>query len=245
MRHLMHMTAPGWLVLYASILAAWAALWLAAADPAAVDAPLAWLAEICRAAPTAQGWPGLFAMWLLMSAAMMLPTALPAFATYDQVADAHGLGGGGALVAGYAAVWAGFSGLAALAQVALAATGLLDAAGRAVPALGATLLILAAVWQVTPWKAACLTRCRQPLTFFMERWDDGPWRMGLRLGAVCLGCCWALMLLAFAGGVMSLGFMALATILMTAEKLSASDRLTHSIALGCLAAAGYLIGGYV
>ena len=54
----------------------------------------------------------------------------------------------------------------------------------------------------------------------MAHWDDGPWRMGLRLGAVCLGCCWALMALAFAGGMANIGFMALGMALMTAEKLS-------------------------
>ena len=57
------------------------------------------------------------------------------------------------------------------------------------------------------------------LTFFMQHWDEGPFRNGLRLGLDCVGCCWALMLLGFVGGTMNLGFMALATVMMTLEKL--------------------------
>ena len=79
-------------------------------------------------------------------------------------------------------------------------------------------------------------------TFFMQHWASGPWRMGLRLGAVCLGCCWALMLLAFVGGVMSLAFMGLATVMMVLEKLpQLGDRLTRPLGI-TLIGAGVLIG---
>jgi hypothetical protein len=63
-------------------------------------------------------------------------------------------------------------------------------------------------------------KCRAPLTFFLQHWEEGPFRNGLRFGAVCLGCCWALMLLAFVGGVMNLAFMGLATLVMALEKLT-------------------------
>jgi predicted metal-binding membrane protein len=78
----------------------------------------------------------------------------------------------------------------------------------------------------------------------MQHWDEGPLRMGLRLGAVCLGCCWALMALGLIGGAMSLGFMALATVSMTAEKLTTGRAVPVAIALACLAGAGFLMGGW-
>ena len=84
--------------------------------------------------------------------------------------------------------------------------------------------MLAGAYQFSALKAACLTLCRAPLAFFMTHWAEGPWRNGLRLGAVCLGCCWALMLLAFVGGVMNLAFMAVAMVLMALEKLPAIGR---------------------
>ena len=64
-----------------------------------------------------------------------------------------------------------------------------------------------------------MSKCRMPMTFFMQHWDEGPLRNGLRLGLVCLGCCWALMLLGFVGGVMNVAFMGLATLIMVFEKL--------------------------
>ncbi len=100
------------------------------------------------------------------------------------------------------------------------------------------LLALAGAYQFTPLKAACLSKCRAPMMFFLQHWDEGPWRNGLRLGAVCLGCCWALMLLAFVGGVMNLAFMGLATVLMALEKLPMLGRwLTRPMGVGLLAAA--------
>ena len=235
------MTAPHWLALYAALLGSWAAVWVLSTG-AASSGPgwAAMLRDLCLTPVGAAGLPGAVAMWAIMSAAMMLPTALPAFATHDEIADAHGTGGGAALVAGYSAVWLGFSLLAALAQIAVADRGL-DVS----PGFAAALLVLAAAYQASPLKEACLSRCRRPLVFFMSHWADGPWRMGLRLGVVCLGCCWALMALGLIGGTMSLGFMALATALMTLEKLSRGRLVPLLTGLGCLGGAGYLIGGII
>jgi predicted metal-binding membrane protein len=85
----------------------------------------------------------------------------------------------------------------------------------------AGVIVAAAVYQLTPPKQACLVKCRSPMMFLAERWREGrsgP-RLGLRHGAWCLGCCWALMAALFAVGVMSLGWMALIAAFIASEKL--------------------------
>jgi predicted metal-binding membrane protein len=164
-------------------------------------------------------------MWALMAAAMMAPTALPAFATYDDLGRSTQTRFG-ALVAGYLVIWLGFSVLAGAVQMALFGAGLVSAFGDSLSAwLSVGLLLVAGLYQFSPVKEACLSKCRAPLTFFMAHWDEGPLRNGLRLGLVCLGCCWALMLLAFVGGVMNIAFMGLATLIMVIEKLPQYGRL--------------------
>ena len=212
-----------WLVLFGLILTGWMALWMMSVPAETRELSriygVDFWVELCLATPDISGFPKLFLMWSLMSAAMMLPTALPSFATYDDLST-QAETSFGKLVLGYLAVWIGFSALAAAAQIAFMRAGLLDGVGSSRSALfSAALLLLAGGYQFSALKDACLTQCRMPLTFFMQHWDEGPLRMGIRLGAVCLGCCWALMLLGFVGGVMSLGFMALATVIMVFEKL--------------------------
>jgi predicted metal-binding membrane protein len=88
--------------------------------------------------------------------------------------------------------------------------------------LTALLLAGAGLYQFSNLKEACLSRCRAPLTFFLERWSPGPQaalKMGGQLGLHCLGCCWALMLLGFVGGTMNLVWMGVATVFMGMEKL--------------------------
>lgn len=245
------MTAPHWLALFALILLAWAALYLMAV-PAELRAARAvygadFWAALCTVTPDAAGFARMVAMWSLMSAAMMAPTVLPALATYDD------LGRGGAdtsmrrLVAGYLVVWLGFAVLAAAVQLVLFRAGLLDPLGQSAAAgLSAGLLALAGLYQFSPVKEACLNKCRQPFGFFMSHYDEGPWRNGLRLGLVCLGCCWALMLLAFVGGVMNLAFMGLATLIMVIEKLPDLGRyVTRPLGGALLAGAGALAAGLI
>jgi predicted metal-binding membrane protein len=91
------------------------------------------------------------------------------------------------------------------------------------PAAGATLLIIAGVYQFTPMKHACLRRCQSPFGFLMSHWRNGlsgAFRMGLEHGAYCVGCCWALMMLLFAGGVMNLAVIAALTAFVAFEKLA-------------------------
>lgn len=242
------MASPHWLGLYGVILGAWALLYAMAlpADLRAAGAVygLELLASLCAVAPDGGGYAGLVAMWVIMSAAMMAPTALPAFAAYEDLSARAG-GGFGALVAGYIGVWIGFSILAAALQLGLYQAGYLSVFGDSQSwVVSALLLGLAGAYQFSPLKEACLTQCRAPLAFFMSHWAEGPWRNGVRLGAVCLGCCWALMLLAFVGGVMNLAFMGLAMVLMALEKLPEIGRaVTRPLGIVLIAsAAAFLVG---
>lgn len=217
------MGMPHWLALFGLILAAWTALYIMAIPDDLRVLSRVYGAEfwqsLCVVTLDATGYVNAVAMWALMSAAMMLPTAVPAFATYDDLGrqtDVRFV----PLVAGYAVVWIGFSLIAAALQMGLFGLQMISPIGDSQSLwLSAGLLLLAGLYQFSPVKEACLSKCRQPLTFFMAHWDEGPWRNGLRLGLICLGCCWALMLLAFVGGVMNLAFMGVATLIMVLEKM--------------------------
>jgi predicted metal-binding membrane protein len=122
--------------------------------------------------------------------------------------------------------------------MALFQAGLLTAFGDSRSGvMSAALLAVAGAYQFSPAKEACLSKCRRPLSFFMQYWDEGALRNGVRLGLVCLGCCWALMMLAFVGGVMNLAFMGLATVIMVLEKLPQIGAwLTRPLGVALLAA---------
>ena len=223
------MGAPHWLALFGVILGAWLTLY-AMALPADLRASARvfgaeFWESLCTVTPDAVGFGRVVLMWALMAAAMMAPTALPAFATYDDLGRSTQTRFG-ALVAGYLIVWLGFSVLAGALQMGLFAAGLVSAFGDSLSVwLSAGLLLVAGLYQFSPVKEACLSKCRAPLTFFMAHWDEGALRNGVRLGLVCLGCCWALMLLAFVGGVMNIAFMGLATLIMVIEKLPQYGRV--------------------
>jgi len=239
------MTGGHWLLMFGLILLSWSMLYLMALPPDLRDAGRIYgadlLAGLCVVTPDAAGFARIALMWALMSAAMMAPTALPALATYDELAHAGGTRLG-VLLAGYLAVWLGFSVLAAAVQMALFRADLISAFGDSRSSwLSAALLLLAGGYQFSALKEACLAKCRAPLTFFMQHWDEGAWRNGLRLGVLCLGCCWALMALAFVGGVMNLAFMGLATVIMVIEKLPGLGRwLTRPLGAVLLAAGGFV-----
>jgi predicted metal-binding membrane protein len=160
-------------------------------------------------------------LWLAMSAAMMLPSIVPAARL------AAGIGRSGtAFSVGYFTAW-GAAGI-----VAFLVAGLLMGAGRWI-AVGACLA--AAIYQVTPLKDACLRRCRAPLGLLMRR---RAFSAGLEHGAVCLGCCWALMLVLLAVGAGSLLWMAAVAVAIIAEKVApAGARASAPIALALLGAA--------
>ncbi|MGY3438991.1 MULTISPECIES: DUF2182 domain-containing protein [unclassified Marinovum] len=232
-----------WLTFFGAVLLGWVALF-AMAIPQELrtfeatygGTGLSLIEILCGGALGASGFLTAFAMWALMSAAMMAPTAVPAFRTYDDIGHVTATGFG-KLLTGYLTAWIGFSALAAAAQVALFDLGLIGALGQSLSLpLTIALLIGAGAYQFSPMKAACLSRCRAPLTFFIQHWDEGPLRNGLRLGLDCVGCCWALMTLGFVGGTMNLAFMGLAMVLMTLEKLPDIGRyLTKPMGAGLIA----------
>lgn len=235
------MGAPHWLALFAMILLAWGALFFMAGQGGSHGDMSGGMT------PEKAGFASVWAMWALMSAAMMAPTVIPALATYDDLAQTGTSTSMARLVAGYMTVWMGFCVLAAGAQMALSRADLLNPMGQTGQSwLTASLLAGAGVYQFMPTKEVCLSKCRAPLTFFMSHWDEGPWRNGLRLGMVCVGCCWALMALAFVGGVMNLAFMGLATLVMIVEKLPEVGRwITRPLGALLIVAAGMVGFGLI
>jgi predicted metal-binding membrane protein len=181
--------------------------------------------------------------WLLMTLAMMLPTSLPLVRLFGTMtrrrADHRRLVL--LLLAGYLATWSVFG-------VAIhAADGLLHALVRQSDWLaahawliGPSVLLLAGVYQFTPLKYHCLDKCRSPLAFITERWRGrraagAAFRLGVDHGLFCLGCCWSLMLLMFAIGVGSLGWMLGLAVVMAVEKnLPGGRRLSRPVGVALI-----------
>ena len=189
-------------------------------------------------------------MWSVMMVAMMLPSAGPMILTYLRVNQRHERVGGAVLdtwifVAGYLAVWLAFALVAAVMQWALHQSALLSSSmGHVNALLGGALLIIAGVFQFSDLKQACLSKCRSPLSFLMTEWREGKTGaliMGIRHGAYCTGCCWALMLLMFVGGVMSLFWMAGLALYFLAEKLLPHAERISRISGVLLAGAGVIV----
>lgn len=135
----------------------------------------------------------------------------------------QGCGSVGSFLSGYVLVWVGFSLIAAVLQLVLDRVGALTATDATSSVVGGTLLVAAGVFQVTPWKESCLSRCRTPVGFLIAEWRDGAGGaliMGIRHGAYCLGCCWALMGVLFVVGTMHLGWMAAIAAFVLLEKVA-------------------------
>lgn len=182
-------------------------------------------------------WDGSYAltmlgMWWVMMIAMMLPSAAPMVLLYARTrsrAEARGqptrqLGSTSFFTLGYLAVWLLFSICATALQWTLEASGLLHGMlmWSTSPALTVGLLAAAGLYQLSPWKGACLEHCRSPVGWLARNWrpgEGGAFIMGIVHGAYCTGCCWLLMLLLFAGGAMNLVWIAGLALIVLAEKL--------------------------
>ncbi len=193
-------------------------------------------------------------MWFGMMAAMMLPVSIPWVRALISLSDGGGgvragvpsarepwarVRSGALFLAGYLSVWLLFSLAAATVQLGTAAVVPLDRDGP----LAGFLLVGAGLYQLSPVKAACLRHCRNPLTYFLTRWRDGPrgaLGMGWGHGLYCLGCCWALMALALVLGVMNLLWMAVLAAVVCVENLAPGGAV-----IGRIAGVGLVVWGVV
>ena len=189
----------------------------------------------------------LFAMWLVMMVGMMLPSAAPTVLLYAMVVRKDASAGSPvarvyAFLSGYLLCWAVFSVAATALQRELSAarwlSPMMELQNRP---LSAAILIVAGLYQLTPLKRSCLRQCRAPAAFISEHWHPGvagALRMGAAHGLYCLGCCWALMLLLFAGGVMNLLCIVLLMLFVLLEKLAPFGQRTALLAGVMLVAVG-------
>ena len=194
--------------------------------------------------------PLFLAIWVIMMVAMMFPTAAPMILTFHKVQAGKRQRGEAFVstwifVAAYLLVW-GLSGVVAyagtLAAEAVAAHTALSPATAA--RVGGTVLIAAGLYQLTPFKDLCLSKCRTPITFIMTSWRDGAagaLRMGLLHGAYCLGCCWLLFVILFPLGIMNIAAMAVITLVIFAEKTLPWGRTAARTAAAALIVCGSIV----
>jgi len=193
----------------------------------------------------AQWWLTFF-MWTVMMIGMMSPSAMPALVLYAQTQSRRPHRGPmpitvAAFGVSYLSLWVAFGLLAASTHWMAREAMLMSPAMRVVsPRLAGGILLLAGLYQFTPFKGACLTQCQSPLGFLIARWREGVSGavvMGIRHGLYCLGCCWALMAVLFAVGVMNLAWVAVLTVFVLVEK-----RVTGSLVSRAGGAAMIVLG---
>lgn len=195
------------------------------------------------------GSAAVFAMWVVMMIAMMLPGAAPAILLLAALSRSRAATGAfpsiATFAAGYGLVWTAFSTVATVAHLTLRQATLVSPALRSTSGvLSALLLMAAGVYQFTPLKAACLRHCRSPIQFFARHWRPGAagaLRLGVLHGGYCVGCCWALMGLLFVGGVMNPWWVATMAAFILVEKTAFLGARGGRIASG----AGLLLAGAV
>ena len=241
------------------VVLAWFALWAWARSPYGryldhgdwtASGPLAALCSVVPAGIYVVPAALSASAWILMIGAMMLPTTLPLFDAFDRVTV--GRPDRWRLLAllglGYLAAWGGF-GLVAhgLHELALAGVASVPALARQSWLIGAATIALAGAFQFSKLKHRCLEKCRTPLSFVIEHWRGRhqaghAFLLGARHGLFCVGCCWALMLLMFAVGAGSLGWMLVLAALMAVEKnVVWGRRLSAPLGVALLAWAAVLV----
>ncbi|HET8747149.1 MAG TPA: DUF2182 domain-containing protein [Ramlibacter sp.] len=215
---------------------------------------LAWIALDMESAaaqwmmPASSDWSvgvalAVWGMWAVMMAAMMLPSAWPMVLTFVALGRRSGKHSHAvAFVAAYLFVWSAFSLLATALQWGAQVLGWTNpmAASRSAVLTGA-LLLAAGAYQFTRLKDLCLQTCRSPVGFLFTEWRSGArgaFVMGARHGLLCVGCCWALMLLLFVGGIMNLPWIAALAAAVALEKLAPRARLLARMMGLLLLAAG-------
>lgn len=175
------------------------------------------------------GFTASFVMWNVMMVAMMLPSLFPWLVLFEPAQSLR-------FSLGYFAVWAAYCLVAAAAQYTLSVEHAVSGSAAA------ALLIIAGAYQFTPMKQSCLRKCRSPLGHVLTHWRSGRgfWlRVGVGHGMNCLGCCWALMAVAFALGVMNLAWMAAVTVLLVVEKMLPRGELFSRVTGAALMTVGF------
>lgn len=194
---------------------------------------------------------GLFLMWSVMMAAMMLPTALPMVLAYSRMQAADRKQGESWLPVflfsgGYILAWTGFSLVASVIQAGLIHLAVLSPMMMktvSIPITGG-ILILAGAYQFTPLKQSCLRQCGTPISFFMTQWragNLGALIMGTRHGLFCIGCCWALMGILFVAGVMNTVWIILIMFYVLVEKIIPCRMILSKFAGVCMLGIGFWI----
>jgi predicted metal-binding membrane protein len=169
-------------------------------------------------------------MWLAMMVAMMFPSVYPMVLLFARVSGGQSTRTGQSqvptwiFVAGYLAIWTVVGGVMYLAYLAVRWAGIYVTGGGYWMTIGSGIALMAAgLYQFSPWKGVCLTHCRSPLSFMLHKWREGAfgaWRMGLDHGAYCVGCCWGLMIVMFAMGLMNIAWMGFLTVVIFGEKIT-------------------------
>ena len=176
-------------------------------------------------------------MWWIMMAAMMLPSAAPTVMLYARVRAQRGpaeIAAPWMFVLGYLLIWLAFSVIAAAIQKAVAgpAMAIVD------PHAAGVLLMAVGIYQLTPFKSACLRQCQSPAAFLSRHWRAGTvgaLRLGVLHGAYCVGCCWLLMALLFVGGVMNFAWIAAIAVIVGLEKLAPQGEwLGRTVGIGLI-----------
>lgn len=214
-----------------------------------------WIGALCRPAATLSSGLSsfilVFAMWVAMTLAMMLPSAAPMILTYAEIADTAARKGEHAispivLALGYAAIWIGFALLAAAMQIALAKSGVdFEPALGAAGGVSGILFVVAGLYQFSSLKQSCLRACQRPFPFFFTNWRTtvrGVFGLGLRQGLHCLGCCWAMMLLMLVAGVMNAVWMAALGLVMTLEKMTSTPRFSRILGVVFIVVGAAMLG---
>jgi len=194
--------------------------------------------------------PVFLGIWVAMMVAMMFPTAMPMILTFARVQAGkaerdEATVPAGIFVAAYLLVWitfgaAAFAAASAGEQLAERSMWLMDNAAR----VGGAVIIAAGVYQLSPLKRTCLSKCRSPMSWLLNSWRDGlmgALRMGVEHGTYCLGCCWLLFVILFPLGMMNVAAMALITALIFTEKSLAINRLAVTLSAFGLIAYGALV----
>lgn len=202
---------------------------------------------------SAAWWIVMLLMWWIMMIAMMVPSAAPMILLYARVyrhaqeaEETSAVAPTATFAAGYLLAWLLFSFLATGLHFALEQSGFVHrmTMWSTTAALSGSFLVVAGLYQFSPWKNRCLHHCRSPVSFLSTHWRKsraGALRMGLDHGLYCVGCCWSLMLLLFVGGVMNLVWIAALAAIVLLEKLHRSGRLVARGAGAMLTAAGVFL----